>query len=390
MLPAQYNGNGNAGFGGAIGTSNLDITENNGAINFRLTRGTTAFNDVLVIYIDSKVGGYNTTANFTDQGDVFRKAISGINGAGRSLLTFSTSPADFLPDYAVAINPMNSGSNAGLYELKENGSHSLITNITLTPSNTSNATVYNFSFSKGSIDIPGAVVNFNFVATYGNSNEAGKFNRSNEGYGAGLPTTNPGATAANFATSMSYPLVVASIPLNAFGGQVLGNSIDIRWFSVTEGNLASYILQKSNNGLNFFDLAQIAPRNLVNGAVYNYEDKKPYNGNNYYRLVSKANNGEVKYSRVIKVVYGNFDNNLTLFPNPTREILKINLTNAIRGNYTIEIFNDAGQKLIAKSIEHTGTDRILNITLPTSMKKGPYRVYISNYYEFYKGTFIVQ
>jgi hypothetical protein len=387
-LQAQYNGNGNSGFGGAIGTSNLEIVEANGNINFRLTRGTSTFTDVLVFYFDSKAGGYSSTADFTDQTDMLRKAISGANGTGRSLLNFPTGSNGFYPDFALAISPSNLSAGA-LYELRDNSNHQLVTAVTVTPSNNAGATQYSFNLTKANLDIAGTVVAFDFLATYGNSNETGKFNRSNEGYGAGMPANNPGVSSASFTTFMSFPLVVASIPLDNFFGVVDGKSIKLKWTAQTETNLTKYILQKSNNGLNFFDIAEILPRN-INGTGYTQPDGKPLNGNNFYRLVSYSSTGEIKYSKVIKVVYGNFDNSLTLFPNPTREILKINLTNAIRGKYTLEIYNDAGQKLISKSFDHYGNDRILNITLPTSMKKGPYRVYISNYFEFFKGTFIVQ
>jgi hypothetical protein len=63
---------------------------------------------------------------------------------------------------------------------------------------------------------------------------------------------------------------------------------------------------------------------------------------------------------------------------------------AVIGAYILDIYNDAGQKLISQKYDHNGVDKVISITLPTSMKKGPYRVYISNQYEFYKGTFIVQ
>jgi hypothetical protein len=56
----------------------------------------------------------------------------------------------------------------------------------------------------------------------------------------------------------------------------------------------------------------------------------------------------------------------------------------------LNIYNDAGQMLIQNNIQYNGLDKVISLSLPTNLKKGPYRVYISNTEEFYKGTFIVQ
>lgn len=48
----NYPGNGKTGFGGPVGTGSLDITADNNAITFKLNRGLSDMNEVLVIYID--------------------------------------------------------------------------------------------------------------------------------------------------------------------------------------------------------------------------------------------------------------------------------------------------------------------------------------------------
>ena len=57
-----FNGNGNTGFGGAVGTSSLQVVSlADGTLNFTWTRGTGNFNDALVLYIDSTSGGFADT-----------------------------------------------------------------------------------------------------------------------------------------------------------------------------------------------------------------------------------------------------------------------------------------------------------------------------------------
>src|SRR5436190_24364250 len=99
---ATYSGNGNSGFGGPIGLGSLTLTDNGTTVSGTVNKGPNGFNDVLVLYIDSTAGGFSDTSGFADNADGLRKAISGFDGANRSLLAMS---GGFLPDYAIALGP---------------------------------------------------------------------------------------------------------------------------------------------------------------------------------------------------------------------------------------------------------------------------------------------
>jgi hypothetical protein len=80
----------NAGFGNVIGSGTTYAVEADvlGALTFGLSGSAAAscsFNDVVVIYLDTRAGGFATTAGFTDAADKHRAAISGmsIGGPGR-------------------------------------------------------------------------------------------------------------------------------------------------------------------------------------------------------------------------------------------------------------------------------------------------------------------
>jgi hypothetical protein len=158
-----YSGNGDTGFGGAIGTGSLTLTDDGTTISGTLTRGSGFFNDSLVIYIDSVSGGFTTTSGFTDAGDGLRKSISGFDGgSNRSTLNFQSG---FLPDYAIALGPANE-SFGGLWQLVNGGSHSFIASVSLSPLNNSAAT-YTFSFSVTQIGLtPNSGATFKLLGTY--------------------------------------------------------------------------------------------------------------------------------------------------------------------------------------------------------------------------------
>jgi hypothetical protein len=388
---SNYSGNVNNGFGGPIGTSSLSISDDGTNITFTLTKGTNDFADAFTIYIDSKAGGSSNTSAFTDQGDYLRRAASGINNSGvRSLINFPIIPNAFLPDYAISLTPSINANFGNLYDLSTPSNFGYVGSVNLTPSNNISATTYTFTCTKAQLGITGASINFTFVGTYGNPNDGAGYFRSNEAYGTGLESFTQGVNTATFTNSLSYPIIVTPLILGSFDGAVRDDNINIRWTTLNESNLDKFLLQESNNSVQWTTIHTVPAQNLSTGSNYDFLDNNLFYGSNYYRLISLGRAGDRSISKIIKIFNGKIDNELTFFPNPTKENIKINFSSASRGKYLLDIYNDAGQKLYTQLFEHNGTDKVIYVELPRNLKKGPYRVFISNQEEFYKGTFIVQ
>ncbi|MBC8098290.1 MAG: hypothetical protein H7Y11_02505, partial [Armatimonadetes bacterium] len=93
-----------AGFGGTLGAGQLCLdSDNYGALNIGFVRGTDTLTNAVVIYIDinGTATGYGETSGFTDATDGLRNAISGFNGADRSVLDFGI---NLKPEYAIAFS----------------------------------------------------------------------------------------------------------------------------------------------------------------------------------------------------------------------------------------------------------------------------------------------
>lgn len=142
-----FPGNGNTGFGGPIGTSTLQITDDttNVTCTLTVTEGNTGGN-VLVLYIQSSTnGGFSDTSGFTDTSDGIHQAISGYSGSQRSTMTFLSG---FKPSYAVGVDL---GNFAGVYGLANNTSLSYLGSANLNPSSGTTAGTYTFTFSLAQI-----------------------------------------------------------------------------------------------------------------------------------------------------------------------------------------------------------------------------------------------
>jgi hypothetical protein len=150
---ALYNGNGDTSFGGAVGTGSLTLTDNGTTVSGTFTRGNGSFLDVLVIFIDSKSGGFSTTTGFTDSGSRLTRAISGIDGTGnRATADFASG---FTADYAIALRPRSAADPGSLFQLVNNGTHNFISSVNISPTGTGTSSSYTFSFSLGDIGVTG-------------------------------------------------------------------------------------------------------------------------------------------------------------------------------------------------------------------------------------------
>lgn len=165
-LATTYNGNGNSGFGGAIGLGSLSLTDDGTTLSGTFTKGPNGFNDVLVLYIDSVAGGFSDTSGFADGADGLRKSISGFDGgANRSTLTFASG---FSPDYALALGP-SSDSFGGEWGLATGGANSLnfLSSVNLSPTGTADSSTYTFSVTLASLGLtPGAGQSLKLFGTY--------------------------------------------------------------------------------------------------------------------------------------------------------------------------------------------------------------------------------
>jgi hypothetical protein len=162
-----FPGNGDTGFGGAIGQGSLSLSDNGTTVSGNFTRGGGNFDNVLVIYIDSVPGGFSDTSLFNDANDGLRRGISGFDGGtNRSVLTF---PAGFSPDYALAIGPAGSENFGGLWGLVAGGNNSLDFKQSANVSNLGNisASNYTFDFNLSNIGLtPNAGQSFTMLGTY--------------------------------------------------------------------------------------------------------------------------------------------------------------------------------------------------------------------------------
>jgi hypothetical protein len=200
IAQVTFFGNGNSGFGDAIGSGNIVIQETAGTITINITKGTADFNDTMVIYFDTGAPGRTViNSDVEDFQDQNRQAISSA-GPNSSTITF---PPGFEATHAIAVNT----GFGGLWSIPATGfvvndGLPFVTAVGQPASNTSS--LFQMTFTYANLGITNTADGFDFVATYLNG---GNGFLSNEGYGTGFISSNHGdqRTPLNFETYFSYP-----------------------------------------------------------------------------------------------------------------------------------------------------------------------------------------
>jgi len=189
-----YNGNGNSGFGGAIGGAALELNDDGTNISGTLTKGSGDFNDSLVIFIDSVPGGFSDTSALTDVGDTGRRNAS---WGATNTLTFESG---FEADYAISFDV---GDFLGLFQLGT-PTNTFVTGIGAAGSATD--ATFSLDFSLADIGIA-ANDSFNFIGLYWNPTGGTGGFQSDEAFGVNITGGNVGSNSFAVPEPSNYALL---------------------------------------------------------------------------------------------------------------------------------------------------------------------------------------
>ncbi len=213
----------------------------------------------------------------------------------------------------------------------------------------------------------------------------------------------PGATLTNLTAGMTStfspftigttnailnPLPVSFTEVKAFEK---GTGVQIDWTNSTESDMSAYIIERSSNGIDFTAIGQTAPRsNQFDVVSYSYIDATPLAGTNFYRIKAIELSGKNVYTKSLRVDIGRSPKGISLYPNPVRGSEITIGFSALKGQYSLNVLNTAGQVVYRQQLNHAGGTVARSVALPASLKAGVYSVLISG--DNYKETkmFVVQ
>ena len=142
------------------------------------------------------------------------------------------------------------------------------------------------------------------------------------------------------------------------------NGSNIEWKVANKENIASYTIERSLDGIHF---EEIITTNAINAETYSVEDKQllMISTPMYYRIKTMSNDGSSIYSSLAKLSTSHSPIITTLFPNPTKGLLKVIVNDS--GKYNVKIFDATGRQIMTKTgLSPNGNTISLNVNNLTS------------------------
>lgn len=195
--------------------------------------------------------------------------------------------------------------------------------------------------------------------------------------------SNPSAfytiSAQMTATDLCATLPVEFIDFN---GQFIDlKTVSLIWSTASESNNDYFIIEKSKDGINWNELAQLNGQGTSNHIVnYQHYDYYPYANLTYYRLKQVDFDGSQKYLKTISVTQQR-QNIFSIYPIPSNDFIYVNHKEI--SNESFKIYNSLGQ-IVNDQISITSNNEVYQIDI-TNLEIGIYFVKFENgIYRFIK------
>jgi PKD repeat protein len=179
----------------------------------------------------------------------------------------------------------------------------------------------------------------------------------------------------NYEQSPPQPdLVIAVVlPVTIFDFQATrqDKTAVLRWKTGSEINNLGFEIQRSIDGINYYKIGFVNGNGFSNSLLhYSFIDLHPHPGRNYYRLKQIDFDNNFKLSPVRKVDFAT-DFDLSIFPNPVKNILTVQFTSD--QNKQIKI-----QDILGRIVWTSSQAGNLTVTIPVqSLAKGAYALVVT-------------
>ncbi len=177
------------------------------------------------------------------------------------------------------------------------------------------------------------------------------------------------------------------VELSYFRALKSGNTALLEWQTLSELNNAYFGIERSNDGINYHELVQMAGTGNSNTAInYHYTDTHPAPGINYYRLRQVDTDGRYSYSPVRSLSYGSAKD-FSVIPTIAHSDIRIELSSPVETDARIELIEVSTGRLLQTVTLESGTD---SHTIAVShLPAGMYFIKLQNGHELTTKRFIV-
>lgn len=175
-----------------------------------------------------------------------------------------------------------------------------------------------------------------------------------------------------------------------FSANPNGNSVQLTWTTDTEGDFASYAIERSKDGLTYEETGIVMEANskATEPVLYDSFDNNPYFGKSYYRLKKTGAKGQLVYDEPVAVNLVKDNQGVVVFPNPVKNQVTLTIAaEADNQQLSFRLLDSNGNTMLA----HKGSLEAINDKLNRrvrSLKAGTYLVQVSSETNTYTSRFI--
>jgi autotransporter-associated beta strand protein len=187
-----------------------------------------------------------------------------------------------------------------------------------------------------------------------------------------------GAIVSSFspfiAAEANVPL---SVELQNISAQVRGNSSLVSWQTASEKDNALFQIERSANATDFSPIGEV--KGAGNSAAvknYTFTDATPLSGVNYYRLKAVDYNGAATVSKVVSVNFSGKSDKTAVYPNPTRDVLRVEFTASDASASTVQVTDLTGRVVLSQNVAVNKGANLLPLNV-ASLPSGAYFVKVN-------------
>jgi hypothetical protein len=141
-----------------------------------------------------------------------------------------------------------------------------------------------------------------------------------------------------------------------FNAGKTGQSSEINWTMFKDEFVEKYEVEVASTQSDFTHLGTLESLNADNSNQYQLFDRKPSEGQNFYRLKVIKKDGDFYYSTARQVNFKTNSESIFLFPNPTNHVIYLSMRDFAGQKATVEIYNSIGQKMESRNYEFFPSD----------------------------------
>jgi hypothetical protein len=186
---------------------------------------------------------------------------------------------------------------------------------------------------------------------------------------AGVIQTMPPAMAPPL-TCFILPLQYQSVSAKNNNGQVL-----INWQVANEKDVEQYVIERSRNGVDFYQVGKCAYKSTGSGHInkYDFTDVSPYkDGTMFYRIKSLDINKRFVFSNMIVVKTTAVTAILSVSPSPASKSAAIQWESASNSNIIIYLLDVAGHVVMNRQYQVKKGTNILSVANLETLPNGLY------------------